>query len=102
MQCVHVFGRVMRVCQMFRYFGACLRHTAITIAIESGVEITRVSRFARHRNLNTTMVYIHDNKRSSDPVAGYVEAAVNGERTSKDEEAIEKIVRNVLRRLLKL
>lgn len=80
----------------------CLRHTAITIAIESGVEITRVSRFARHRNLNTTMVYIHDNKRFSDPVAGYVEAAVNGERTSKDEEAIEKIVRNVLRRLLKL
>ena len=34
-----------------------LRHTAITLALLAGREITEVQQFARHANLNTTMIY---------------------------------------------
>ena len=36
-----------------------LRHTAITLALLAGREITEVQQFARHANLNTTMIYRH-------------------------------------------
>ncbi len=36
-----------------------LRHTAITLALIGGEEITRVQQFARHSNINTTMIYNH-------------------------------------------
>ena len=36
-----------------------LRHTAITLALLAGREITEVQQFARHTNLNTTMIYNH-------------------------------------------
>ena len=36
-----------------------LRHTAITLALLAGREITEVQQFARHANLNTTMIYNH-------------------------------------------
>ena len=36
-----------------------LRHTAITLALLAGKEITEVQQFARHANLNTTMIYNH-------------------------------------------
>lgn len=36
-----------------------LRHTAITLAIESGYTIEKVRDFARHSNLSTTNRYIH-------------------------------------------
>lgn len=36
-----------------------LRHTAITLSLLAGREITEVQQFARHTNLNTTMIYNH-------------------------------------------
>ena len=36
-----------------------LRHTAITLALLAGRDITEVQQFARHSNLNTTMIYNH-------------------------------------------
>lgn len=36
-----------------------LRHTAITLALLAGRDITEVQQFARHANLNTTMIYNH-------------------------------------------
>lgn len=36
-----------------------LRHTAVTLALLAGRDITEVQQFARHANLNTTMIYNH-------------------------------------------
>jgi len=36
-----------------------LRHTAITLAIESGAKIHEVKAMARHSNIETTMIYVH-------------------------------------------
>lgn len=37
-----------------------LRHTAITAALEAGEDIREVMRFARHSNIQTTLIYAHD------------------------------------------
>lgn len=36
-----------------------LRHTAVTLSLLSGKDITEVQEFARHRNIATTMIYNH-------------------------------------------
>lgn len=36
-----------------------LRHTAVTIALMAGTPIDEVMRFARHKNIQTTMIYNH-------------------------------------------
>lgn len=36
-----------------------LRHTAITLALLNGQEITQVQKFARHSNITNTMIYNH-------------------------------------------
>ena len=61
-----------------------LRHTAITLAIEAGMDIHRVSRFARHKSIATTSVYLHDTERFTDPVESHIEALVN-QQTKSDE-----------------
>ena len=43
-----------------KYTAHSLRHTACTLAIKAGVNIVDVQKFARHSNINTTMIYIHD------------------------------------------
>ena len=50
-----------------------LRHTAITLALVAGIPIDQVSQFARHSNINTTMIYNHAIERENNPSA----AAVN-------------------------
>ena len=50
-----------------------LRHTAITNAIRHGVPIQRVSKqLARHASLDTTMIYVHEADRMSDPVEDHI------------------------------
>ena len=50
-----------------------LRHTAITNAIRHEVPITRVSKhLARHASIDTTMVYVHEADRMSDPVEEHI------------------------------
>ena len=36
-----------------------LRHTAVTLSLLAGKDITEVQQFARHANIATTMVYNH-------------------------------------------
>lgn len=36
-----------------------LRHTAVTLSLLAGNDLTEVQQFARHANLNTTMIYNH-------------------------------------------
>lgn len=50
-----------------------LRHTAITKALRAGVSITRVSKqLARHSSIDTTMIYVHEADRMSDPVEDHI------------------------------
>ena len=50
-----------------------LRHTAITNALRHGVPLTRVSKhLARHSSIDTTMVYVHEVDRMSDPVEDHI------------------------------
>lgn len=50
-----------------------LRHTAITNALKHGVSITRVSKqLARHASIDTTMIYVHEADRMSDPVEEHI------------------------------
>lgn len=36
-----------------------LRHTACTLALHNGEQVDKVQQFARHENINTTMIYSH-------------------------------------------
>lgn len=54
----------------------CLRHTAITLALESGMDFFRFAKFARHASPKMTMTYTHDNKRFTDPAANRIESMV--------------------------
>lgn len=42
-----------------RHTAHSLRHTAVTLALIAGNDITEVQQFARHRNIDTTMIYDH-------------------------------------------
>lgn len=42
-----------------RLTGHSLRHSAVTISLLEGADITEVQSFARHANLTTTQIYIH-------------------------------------------
>lgn len=37
-----------------------LRHTAVSTAIENGMTVKDAQQFARHMNINTTMIYFHE------------------------------------------
>lgn len=37
-----------------------LRHTAVTLALQNGNSLQEVQQFARHTNINTTMIYAHN------------------------------------------
>lgn len=50
-----------------------LRHTAITAALRGGAPIQKVSRFARHGSIDTTMIYAHELDREANPA----EAAIH-------------------------
>lgn len=42
------------------------RHTSVELALESGIPIQEVSQFVRHKNINTTMIYVKElNQRNS-------------------------------------
>lgn len=42
-----------------------LRHTAVTVALQSGNSLQEVQQFARHTNINTTMIYAHNLEKQS-------------------------------------
>ena len=49
-----------------------LRHTGCTLAIEAGASIQQVQAHARHKNLETTMIYVHQRDRLRDSAADYI------------------------------
>lgn len=49
-----------------------LRHTGCTLAIEAGASIQQVQVHARHKNIETTMMYVHQRDRLRDSAADYI------------------------------
>lgn len=43
-----------------------LRHTAVTLALQAGANILQVQAMARHKDIATTMVYVHNLTRIED------------------------------------
>ncbi len=43
-----------------RHTSHSCRHTCISLALEQGEELRNVQKLARHRNINTTLIYAHD------------------------------------------
>ena len=42
-----------------------LRHTTISLALEQGEELRKVQQLARHKSINTTLIYAHDLERQN-------------------------------------
>lgn len=53
-----------------------LRHTAVTLSLLGGLPIEEVQQFARHRSVNTTLLYAHhlerENNRSEETIASSI------------------------------
>lgn len=49
-----------------------LRHTGCTLAIEAGASIQQVQSHARHKNIETTMIYVHQRDRLKDSAADFI------------------------------
>ena len=49
-----------------------LRHTGCTLAIESGASIQQVQTHARHKDIDTTMTYVHQRDKLRDSAADYI------------------------------
>lgn len=60
-----------------------LRHTGCTLAIESGASLQQVKDHARHKNVETTMVYIHQRDRLADSAADYIQLPSSKSRRKK-------------------
>jgi site-specific recombinase XerD len=50
-----------------------LRHTGCTLAIEGGATLQQVQAHARHKQLQTTMVYVHQRDRLKDSASDYIQ-----------------------------
>ncbi|MFV1980699.1 MAG: tyrosine-type recombinase/integrase, partial [Rhodothermia bacterium] len=50
-----------------------LRHTGCTLAIESGATIQQVQTHARHKNIETTMTYVHQRDKLRDSAADKID-----------------------------
>ncbi len=50
-----------------------LRHTGCTIALESGATLQQVQAHARHKNIETTMVYVHQRDRLRNSAADSID-----------------------------
>ncbi len=49
-----------------------LRHTGCTLAIEGGATLQQVQSHARHKDLSTTMRYVHQRDRLRDSAADHI------------------------------
>lgn len=53
------------------------RHTAVTLSILNGADITQAQAMARHKNINTTMIYFHSLNRLEDNAESKLEQLFN-------------------------
>jgi site-specific recombinase XerD len=49
-----------------------LRHTGCTLALEAGATLQQVQTHARHKNIETTMVYLHQRDKLRDSAADFI------------------------------
>lgn len=49
-----------------------LRHTGCTLALEAGASLQQVQTHARHKNIETTMAYLHQRDKLRDSAADYI------------------------------
>ena len=50
-----------------------LRHTGCTLAIEGGASVQQVQTHARHKNIETTMIYVHQRDRLANSAADFID-----------------------------
>lgn len=50
-----------------------LRHTAITNALQHGATVQKARTMARHRSIDTTMIYVHETDRVSNPAEQFID-----------------------------
>ena len=50
-----------------------LRHSAISKVIQRGGSVQKAQSMARHRSIDTTMIYFHEHDRLSDPAEGLID-----------------------------
>ena len=55
-----------------------LRHTAVTLSLLAGRDITEVQQFARHKNIATTMIYNHALDRAKNGCSEAITSAILG------------------------
>jgi integrase/recombinase XerC len=53
-----------------------LRHTAVTLSVLGGNSLEEVKQFARHSNINTTMIYFHEQDRKANRCSRTVASAI--------------------------
>ena len=53
-----------------------LRHTAATEALKAGATLQETQQFMRHTNLNTTMIYVHNLEKQTNPCSGLIASAL--------------------------
>lgn len=56
-----------------------LRHTAVTLSLMAGCSLEEVQQFARHSNINTTLIYAHNLQREKSRCENSIAAAIFGE-----------------------
>lgn len=56
-----------------------LRHTAVNMALDAGMPIQTVSRFARHTDISTTMIYVHSREEETNECSAKVGAMLFGD-----------------------
>ena len=62
-----------------------LRHTAITQAIKGGANLQEVQQFARHTNINTTLIYAHNLEKENNPCSSLIAAAILEQDTQETQ-----------------
>ncbi len=53
------------------------RHTAITLSVLGGASVQRAQEMARHKNINTTLIYYHDLERLNDSAESRIQKLLN-------------------------
>lgn len=56
-----------------------LRHTAITLALKGGATVQEAQTMARHKSINTTMIYAHNIERLIHAAEFKIDAILNSE-----------------------
>ena len=63
-----------------------LRHTGCTLAIEAGASIQQVQTHARHKNIETTMLYVHQRDRMAHNAADFIRLGEPGSDALREHD----------------